>query len=280
LIKAKKSLGQNFLIDTRVSRRIVDAVSPRTTDIIIEIGPGTGALTSFLAERAGRVVAVELDRRLADQLRSKLSLLHNVSVICDDALTVQWEQLIHRAESGVTTIEGDSPQRVRVVANLPYYISTAIIEKLLAQRSRIFDMTLMLQKEVVERLASGPGSRDYGYLSVAVQYYCEASRMFDVPPAAFEPVPKVDSAIVRLVVRDRPAVEVEDESRFFAVVRACFAQRRKTILNNLKAAASQMAFSSPIEEALRAAGVEPRRRAETLSLSEFGALADALYVTR
>jgi 16S rRNA (adenine1518-N6/adenine1519-N6)-dimethyltransferase len=277
LIKAKKSLGQNFLIDTRVSRRIVDSVSPRDTDITVEIGPGTGALTSFLAERAGRVLAVELDRRLADELRSKLAGFENVSVVWHDALTLEWEDFIRRAVSDFTAMRLDAVPRVRVVANLPYYISTAIIDKLLAQRSRIFDMTLMLQKEVAERITSGPGSRDYGYLSVAVQYHCEASRLFDVPPEAFKPAPKVDSAVVRLVFREQPAVEVQDEARFFAVVRACFAQRRKTILNNLKAASSQMTFLSPIEEALRAAGVESRRRAETLSLAEFGMLADALY---
>ncbi|MEK6300983.1 MAG: 16S rRNA (adenine(1518)-N(6)/adenine(1519)-N(6))-dimethyltransferase RsmA [Acidobacteriota bacterium] len=277
MIKAKKSLGQNFLIDTRVSRRIVDAVSPRDTDIIIEIGPGTGALTSLLAERAGRVLAVELDRRLADELRSKLARFENVSVVWHDALTLEWEDFIRRAESDFTATRGDTVPRVRVVANLPYYISTAIIDKLLVQRSRIFDMTLMLQREVVERITSGPGSRDYGYLSVLVQYHCEASRLFDVPPEAFKPAPRVDSAVARLLVREQPAVRVQDESKFFAVVRACFAQRRKTILNNLKAASSQMTFLSPIEEALRAAGVEPRRRAETLSLAEFAALAGALY---
>ena len=151
------------------------------------------------------------------------------------------------------------------------------IERLLAERSRIFDMTLMLQKEVVQRITSAPGSRDYGYLSVLVQYHCATSKLFDVPASAFKPAPKVDSAVVRLTFRERPAVEVDDEAKFFAVVRACFAQRRKTILNNLKAAASQMTFTSPTESALRAAGVEPRRRAETLSLVEFGALADALY---
>lgn len=277
MIKAKKSLGQNFLIDTRVSRRIVDAVSPGASDIIIEIGPGTGALTSLLAERAGRVLAVEVDRRLAGELRSKLARSENVSVVLHDALNLDWEDFIRRAESDFKATRGDAVPRVRVVANLPYYISTAIIEKLLAERAQIFDMTLMLQKEVVERITSGPGPRDYGYLSVLVQYHCEASMLFDVPPEAFKPAPKVDSAVVRLVFRQQPAVEVQDESKFFAVVRACFAQRRKTILNNLKAASSRMTFLAPIEDALRAAGVEPRRRAETLSLAEFAALADALY---
>ena len=276
MIKAKKSLGQNFLIDTRVSHRIVEAVSPQTTDIIVEIGPGTGALTSLLAQRAGRVIAVELDRRLAEELRSKLAASENVSVMWHDALTLDWGELISGAESEFIALRAGITPRVRVVANLPYYISTAIIEKLLKQRGRIFDMTLMLQKEVVDRIATGPGSRDYGYLSVAVQYHCEASKLFDVRPEAFKPAPRVDSAVVRLMIRDKPAVEVQNESRFFAVVRACFAQRRKTILNNLKAAVSQMSFRSSPEEALRAAGVEPKRRAETLSLAEFAALTAAL----
>ena len=278
MIRAKKSLGQNFLTDTRVSRQIVDSVSPRPTDIIIEIGPGTGALTGLLAQHAGRVVAVELDRRLGGELSGKLKHFENVSVVWDDALTLDWDELVRRAKSDFKPEQGGAePPRVRVVANLPYYISTAIIERLLAERSRIFDMTLMLQKEVVERITSGPGSRDYGYLSVLVQYHCAASKLLDVPPFAFKPAPKVDSAVVRLTFRERPAVVVNDEARFFAVVRACFAQRRKTILNNLKAAASQMTFASSAEDALRAAGVEPKRRAETLSLAEFGALADALY---
>lgn len=278
MIRAKKSLGQNFLTDTRVSRQIVDSVSPRPTDIIIEIGPGTGALTGLLAQHAGRVVAVELDRRLGGELSGKLKHFENVSVVWDDALTLDWDELVRRAKSDFKPEQGGAePPRVRVVANLPYYISTAIIERLLAERSRIFDMTLMLQKEVVERITSGPGSRDYGYLSVLVQYHCAASKLLDVPPSAFKPAPNVDSAVVRLTFRERPAVGVNDEARFFAVVRACFAQRRKTILNNLKAAASQITFTSPAEDALRAAGVEPKRRAETLSLAEFGALADALY---
>jgi 16S rRNA (adenine1518-N6/adenine1519-N6)-dimethyltransferase len=279
LIRAKKSLGQNFLVDTTVSHRIVDSVAPQLTDIIIEIGPGTGALTGLLAERAGRVVSVEIDRRLGEGLKAKLTRFENLTVVWHDALRIDWAELIRSAKQDLKPEPGNNEaMRVRVVANLPYYISTAIIEKLLAQQGRIFDMTLMLQKEVVERITSGPGSRDYGYLSVVVQYYCEASMLFLVPPAAFEPAPRVHSAVVRLAFRQQPAVEVRDEARFFAVVRACFAQRRKTILNNLKAAASQMNFSSPLEDALRAAGVEPKRRAETLSLAEFAALADALYM--
>ncbi len=279
MIRAKKSLGQNFLVDTQVSHRIVNSVAPRITDVIIEIGPGTGALTGLLASRSAWVAAVELDRRLAEQLEPKLASFGNVSVVCQDALTVDWDHLVSLVKSQLRRIRPDVDNpRVRVVANLPYYISTAIIEKLLAQRGLIFDMTLMLQKEVAERITSGPGSRDYGYLSVLVQNYCNTSELFAVPSSAFKPAPRVESAVVRLVVREWPAMVTDNEPRLFAVVRACFAQRRKTILNNLKAAASQMNFSSPMEDALRAAGVEPKRRAETLSLAEFAALADALYM--
>lgn len=279
MIRAKKSLGQNFLIDTVVSQRIVDAVSPDPTDIIIEIGPGTGALTGLLASRSGWVEAVELDRRLAEQLERKLAGFGNLSIVWEDALTVDWGELVNRAKNRLLAGSPDADEpRVRVVANLPYYISTALIEKLLAHRDLIFDMTLMLQKEVVARITSGPGSRDYGYLSVLVQNYCTATNLFTVPPSAFKPAPKVESAVVRLKVREWPAMITDNEARLFAVVRACFAQRRKTILNNLKAAASVMNFSTPMEEALQAAGIEPGRRAETLSLSEFAALARALYV--
>src|SRR6185295_11808507 len=200
--------------------------------------------------------------------------------VWQDALAVDWGQLVSTVKARLlrTRPEMDEP-RVRIVANLPYYISTAIIEKLLAARGLFFDMTLMLQKEVAERITSGPGSRDYGYLSVLVQTYCTTTELFSVPASSFKPAPKVESAVVRLKVREQPAVVAEDEARFFAVVRACFAQRRKTILNNLRAAASQMTFKRSIEEALQSAGVEPRRRAETLSLGEFEMLANALYTS-
>jgi 16S rRNA (adenine1518-N6/adenine1519-N6)-dimethyltransferase len=166
---------------------------------------------------------------------------------------------------------------VRIVANLPYYISTPIIEKLLSLGVRLFDMTLMLQKEVADRITTGPGRKEYGSLSVMVQYYCIASKLFEVPPSAFTPAPKVQSAVIRLTVRERPAVDVADEARFFALVRASFAKRRKTILNNLKAAARALEFSEPLELALKAASVAPQRRAETLSIEEFAGLCRALF---
>jgi 16S rRNA (adenine1518-N6/adenine1519-N6)-dimethyltransferase len=277
LIKAKKSLGQNFLTDQRVARRIIDAVSPLPTDIVIEIGPGTGALTRMLVERSGHVEAVEIDARLADALRRSLKA-ENLSIVAADALGLDWGELITDAKSKLRFpgVADQDRKRVRIVANLPYYISTPIIERLLSVGRRVFDMTLMLQKEVADRITTGPGSKEYGYLSVIVQYYCIATKLFEVPPSAFTPVPKVQSAVIKLTVREGPAVEVSDEAKFFALVRAAFAQRRKTILNNLKAASRALEFNQPLEAALEAASVAPQRRAETLSLEEFAALSRAL----
>ena len=270
MIKAKKSLGQNFLIDKNVSRRIVESVSPQKGDLIVEIGPGTGAITRLLTESAGRVIAFEIDTRLVEELRGSLSA-SNLEIIEADALGLDWRKfLTERRQSSV-----EQP-RVRVVANLPYYISTPILQKLIEHHDLIFDMTLMLQSEVVERIAAAPGGRDYGYLSVLVQYYSAARKLFDVPPSAFRPAPKVQSSVVRLVMRERPPVEVSNEEDFFALVRAAFAQRRKTILNNLRAAHTSLAFNTPIEQALEQAKIDSRARAESLSIADFAALHRAM----
>ncbi|HVG17603.1 MAG TPA: 16S rRNA (adenine(1518)-N(6)/adenine(1519)-N(6))-dimethyltransferase RsmA [Blastocatellia bacterium] len=277
MIRAKKSLGQNFLTDAGVSRRIVDAVSPQQSDVILEIGPGLGALTRLLVERSGHVSAVEVDSRLAGELRRSITR-DNLSIIEADALTVNWNEVARAGIESLGARGGDLHQtRVRVVANLPYYISTPIIERLIRLRGLIFDLTLMLQNEVVERITSGPGGREYGYLSAHVQYHCVATKLFEVPPSAFRPAPKVQSAIVRLVARDMPAVDVADEARFLALVRAAFAQRRKTILNNLKAATGALSFAQPVETALELAGIDSKRRAETLSLDDYAALYHSLY---
>ena len=277
MIRAKKSLGQNFLSDERVARRIVDSVSPQPSDLIIEIGPGTGALTRMLVRASGYVAAVEIDPRLIEELR-RTTVADNILIVEADALEVNWGELISAAsDSWLIKTQSRGEPRVRVVANLPYYISTPIIERLMGLRRRIFDMTLMLQNEVVERIASEPGSRDYGYLSALAQYHCVATKLFEVPPSAFTPAPKVQSAILKLKVRERPAVDVSDEAKFFALVRAAFAQRRKTIMNNLKAASGSLGFAEKIDTALQSAGIESKRRAETLSLADFGALYNALY---
>ena len=277
-IKAKKSLGQNFLNDESVARRIIDLVSPNLNEILIEVGPGTGVLTRKLVDRSGYVLAVEIDPRLADSLRSSLKR-QNLSVIIADALKLNWEEVI---EDGRNTLRSFHPdrtagERVRVVANLPYYISTPIIEMFLSIRHQLVDMTLMLQKEVAERITTEPGGKEYGYLSILVQYYCVASLMFEVPPSAFTPEPKVRSAVIRLKIREQPLIQVEDEKRFFALVRAAFSQRRKTILNNLKASATALKVSRPIGPALESANIAPQRRAETMSLAEFASLDHELF---
>ena len=278
MIRAKKSLGQNFLSDARVAQRIIDAVSPSHADLIIEIGAGTGSLTRMLVDRSGFVVAVEVDSRLTELLRREIRAA-NLSVVRADALILNWNELIDEARSkSVALSRHDSDlNRVRVVANLPYYISTPIIERLFSVAGRVFDMTLMLQKEVADRITSGPGGRDYGYLSVLVQYHSIATKLFEVPPSAFTPAPKVQSAVIRLRMLAQPPVEVANERKFFKFVQICFAQRRKTILNNLKAAAGSGEFTRDVESALGAASVAPGRRAETLSLVEFGRLFDVLY---
>ena len=277
MIKAKKSLGQNFLTDQHVARRIIDVVSPLPTDLIVEIGPGTGALTRMLVEKGGYVTAVEIDDRLVYDLRHSIKR-ENFEVVAANALSLDWTMLIAKAQSQLLKARADKngAHRARIVANLPYYISTPIIERLLSLEGALFDMTLMLQKEVADRITTGPG-KNYGYLSVMVQYHCIASKLFEVPPTAFTPAPKVLSAIIKLTVRERPAVEVEDKAKFFALVRASFAQRRKTIMNNLKAASSILEYSQPLESALEAASVAPQRRAETLSLEEFALLSRELF---
>lgn len=264
MTRAKKSLGQHFLTDKRIAARIVELVSPRADDLVIEIGPGSGALTELLAEQSDKVVAVEIDPHLAAEL-SRRVITGNVQVINEDALTLDWKGL-------VSSMVGDGPRRVRVVANLPYYISTAIMQRLIRLGPSLLDMTLMLQEEVVDRIVSEPGGKQYGYLSVLVQYRCSARKVLRVPPSAFRPRPKVWSAVVRLDVRAVPAVEVRDEDGFFTFVRSCFSQRRKTILNNLKVVLRNASTADVIEAALAAAGVGSGRRPETLSLEDFAML--------
>lgn len=265
--------------DEGIIQRIVDSVSARETDIVFEIGPGTGALTRQLVKRSGLVVAVELDKRLLEGLQAEFTGA-NFLLIEADALTVNWQALLDSAISRWRALypnQNETP-RLRIVANLPYYISTPIIERLVTSGLPLFDMTLMLQEEVVDRIVSQPGGKEYGYLSLLIQYFCEADKLFGVPPSAFSPVPKVNSAIVRLTLRSQPLVDIKDRGKFFALVRAAFAQRRKTILNNLKAAISISHFDESPERALQNCGLDAKRRAETFSLQEFATLYQSLFI--
>ncbi len=263
---AKKSLGQNFLVSDSVAAHIVDALGPRADETIIEIGPGRGALTSRLVERAERIIAVEFDHNLAPLLREHFCDRDNFILIEADALATDFCSVIEPAK------------RARVVANLPYNISTAILQKLLEQRQCLTEMILMLQREVVDRITAPPNGRERGFLSVLVEAYCEREALFDVAPEAFRPVPKVWSTVVRL--RPRIAVEIKDELLFRNLVSAGFAQRRKTILNNFRFApvALQSIFEEGggVQHVLEAIGIEPQRRAETLTLEEWGGLTSTL----
>jgi 16S rRNA (adenine1518-N6/adenine1519-N6)-dimethyltransferase len=268
MARAKKSLGQNFLVDENVVARIVRELAPRAGETIVEIGAGRGALTTQLVRSAGRLVAIEFDRDLAPMLQDRFGLRDNFTLVQGDALEVDFRAAILPAESA------------RVVANLPYNVSTAILQRLIAQRACISEMVLMLQREVVERINAPPGSHVRGYLSVFVEAYCEAEPLFDVAPAAFRPVPKVWSTVVRLRTRERSEVTAADQALLWQTVSAGFAQRRKTILNNLRGAPTSL--RERIEErggassVLAVAGIEPQRRAETLTLEEWTRLARAL----
>jgi len=272
-IAARKSLGQNFLIDGNILRIVADAAELGPEDGVLEIGPGLGALTERLAERAGRVVAVEIDRRLLPVLEEALAPYPNVEIVHGDVLKLDLRALIRERFAGA--------RRVAVAANLPYYITTPILMKLLEERLPLSVIVVMVQREVADRLKAAPGGKDYGSLSVAAQYFTEPEWIAAVPRTVFLPPPNVESAVLRLRVRGRPAVETSDEPLFFEIVRAAFAQRRKTLLNNLqRLPAAQPLGKDGVRRWIEAAGVSPDRRGETLTLPEFAALADALAARR
>jgi 16S rRNA (adenine1518-N6/adenine1519-N6)-dimethyltransferase len=266
--RAKKSFGQNFLVDGRVINRIIGAFEARDDETVIEIGPGQGALTTRLVERAGRLFAVEFDRELIPLLREKFGGHDNFKLVQADALAIDLCEMI--APAG----------QARVIANLPYYISTAILQRLIEQRRCINEMVLMLQREVVERIIAPPSSGERGFLSVLVQAYCETEVLFDVAPGAFRPVPKIWSTVARLSMRDSIPVEVVDEGLLWKLVSAGFAQRRKTIFNNLRHAPdplrARIEISGGANHLLAASGIEAQRRAETLTLEEWARLSNAL----
>ena len=251
----KKHLGQNFLFDASILARIIDAAEPSSDDTVVEIGPGPGRLTRLLAEKAKKVIAIELDQQLYERLRAELIGYRNVELICGDALKFAYESI----------------GKFKVVANIPYYITTPIIFRLLEARGHLESMTLTIQREVAERIAATPGGKDYGVLSIMVQYHARPEMKFIIPKEAFRPIPKVDSAVLHIRILERPSVEVQDEKMFFRVIKTSFSQRRKTISNSLKGLGGNM------KELLTEAGIEPGRRPETLTLKEFAGLADSLF---
>ncbi len=255
--RARKRFGQNFLHDPGIIQRIIDAINPRPEDALVEIGPGLGALTEHLLRAAGKLQAVELDRDLIPHLERELAPLGELSIHNADALKFDF----------ATLYQGE---KLRLVGNLPYHISTPLIFHLLENAALIRDMHFMLQQEVVDRMAAPPGGGDYGRLSIMVQYHCRVDKLFSVPPGAFNPPPKVYSAIVRLLPYEAPPVDVGDEARFAELVARAFTQRRKTLRNNLKGLLDA--------EAIEACGIDPGRRPETLSLEEYAALSRRLVL--
>ncbi len=266
--RPSKRLGQNFLRDPRTIDRIVAAFAPRSDETVIEIGPGTGALTSHLVERAGRVIAVEFDKNLTTLIEERFSKNQNFKLLHEDALETDFCAAIKPA------------QKARLVANLPYNISTAILQRLIAQRACLNEMVLMLQKEVVERIQAPAGSSGRGYLSVLVEAYCETEKLFDVSPGSFRPQPKVWSSVLQLKFRSQIVVEVNDEALLWSVVSAGFRQKRKTILNNLRNATGRLQEvikqNGGASIVLCKAEVDLQRRAESLSLEEWGRITRAM----
>ena len=266
----KKSLGQNFLIDPNILRNIVSHANLTENSGAIEIGPGIGALTEHLAREAKKVVSFEIDQRLLPVLEDTLSPYDNVKIVHSDILKADVEKVIAEEMPGIDDI--------MVVANLPYYVTTPILMKLLNDRLPIRGFVVMMQKEVADRITAKPGTKAYGSLSIAIQYYVTAEIAMVVPKTVFMPQPNVDSAVIRLIKHETPPVTVIDEDFLFQVTRASFAQRRKTILNNLQnGLESGKQNKQLILDALAACGVETTRRGETLSIQEFGKLADELY---
>ncbi len=262
-----KSLGQNFLIDEAALETITGAAFLNGDDLVLEIGPGFGTLTQRLCQTAKKVVAVEIDRAVIPVLADTLCGFDNLTVLNEDILKVDLPSLINEQFLG---------NPFKVAANLPYYITTPIIMAVLRSGVPFTHMVAMVQKEVAQRFCAPPGGKDYGAVTVAVDYYCEAERILDVPPSSFLPPPKVTSSVIRLTRRKAPKVQVKDEAVFFKTVKAAFAQRRKTLLNTLANAGGFGHPKARLSEILTACGIDPARRGETLSIEEFAALSDAL----
>lgn len=263
----QKKFGQNFLIDTHVLDKIIRAAQIGPDDLVLEIGPGIGTMTQYLACAARRVIAVEIDRALIPILEDTLSEYDNVRIINEDVLKVDIAALAEEENAG---------RPIKVVANLPYYITTPIIMGLFEKNVPVESITVMVQKEVADRMQVGPGTKDYGALSLAVQYYAEPYIVANVPPNCFMPRPKVGSAVIRLKRHKNPPVEVKDETLMFRIIRASFNQRRKTLANGLKNSPELDYTKEQIEKAVSSLGKGASVRGETLTLAEFAALADFL----
>jgi 16S rRNA (adenine1518-N6/adenine1519-N6)-dimethyltransferase len=260
--------GQSFLQDKNMIAKIVDAADIRKGDTVLEIGPGLGIMTGLIAERAKEVIAIEIDPYMVNILTETLSDQANLKIIQTDILTYDLADALPES----------SPEKLNVIGNVPYNISTPILFHLMAFRKKIKSITIMLQKEVADRLAASPGTKTYGIPSVVVSMYAQVIPVMNVPPACFYPKPKVTSSVIRIDIRESPLVELTSEDFFSATVKTAFSQRRKTLFNNLKGI-KLPDRDADISSALDKAGIDGRRRAETLSVTEFGRLSNALLVS-
>ncbi|MDY3908412.1 MAG: 16S rRNA (adenine(1518)-N(6)/adenine(1519)-N(6))-dimethyltransferase RsmA [Eubacterium sp.] len=263
----QKKYGQNFLIDTHVLDKIVEAADVSEEDFVLEIGPGIGTMTQYLCEHARQVLAVEIDRNLIPILQETLSSYDNVDILQGDIL---------KQDIGAIAEKYNGGQPIKVVANLPYYITTPIIMGLFESRVPLANVTVMVQKEVADRMRAEPGTKEYGALSLAVQYYAEPYLAANVPPNCFMPRPKVGSAVIRLSARQKPPVEVKDEKLMFRLIRAAFNQRRKTLQNAITNSGELNFSKEETGQAITSVGLNPSIRGEKLGLAEFAALADEL----
>ena len=263
----QKKYGQNFLIDTHVLDKIISAAGVTKEDMVLEIGPGIGTMTQYLAEAAREVVAVEIDDKLIPILEETLSEYDNVTIINEDILRLDIAKLADEKNGG---------KPIKVVANLPYYITTPIIMGLFESKVPLDNITIMVQKEVADRMQVGPGTKDYGALSLAVQYYAKPEIVANVPPNCFIPRPTVGSAVIRLKRYAEPPVTVADEKKMFSLIRASFNQRRKTLVNGLSNAPGIGLNKEKVAEALEKMGLSPTIRGEALTLSQFAELSDLL----
>ncbi|MDE7017101.1 MAG: 16S rRNA (adenine(1518)-N(6)/adenine(1519)-N(6))-dimethyltransferase RsmA [Lachnospiraceae bacterium] len=267
----QKKFGQNFLVDKNILEKIIEAAEVTEQDCILEIGPGIGTMTQYLAERAKSVTAVEIDRNLIPILHDTLSSYDNVTIMNEDILKVDIHRIVEEQNGG---------KPIKVVANLPYYITTPIIMALFEKRVALQSITIMVQKEVADRLQAKPGSKDYGALSLAVQYYASPEVIVKVPASCFMPRPNVDSAVMKLTRYDAPPTAAKEESYLFAVIRASFNQRRKTLVNGLANAGNLGVSKEMIVEALEKMGMSPTVRGETLTLEQFTELSNSLLEIR
>ena len=263
--KFSKNLGQNFLMDKNIIDKIVEGTEINAEDTVIEIGPGIGVITQEAANRAKKVIAVEIDKSLIPILGETLAEHDNIKIINEDILKLDLNKII----------DEENAESVKIIGNLPYYITTPIIMKILNDEVKAKSITVMMQKEVAERIKAEPGTKTYGAISVAVQYSCLVKKIADVPRTVFVPQPNVDSTVLKLIPRGKGAVEVQDKKLFFECIKAGFGQRRKTLSNSLQTIRGTS--KETIIASLNAAGIEPTRRAETLTLEEFGKLSNEVY---